>query len=121
MDEPDLDRPGWPTMILIDGEPRELEQTVRQNLQNLATACGSEENVTPEACEKAGLEWRDWSYFVVEMLQHQRWTAEHMASYEANYEAVHGEPPPGIAELRARMRKDNLGLRHLDPEPADDE
>ncbi len=106
--EPDLDRPGL------------YGQTVRHNLQDLATACGSEEDVTREACEAAGLDWRDWSYFVLEMIDHDRWTDAHMASYEANYEAKHGVPAPGMAELRARMRKDRLGLRHLDPDPADE-
>jgi hypothetical protein len=109
--EPDLDRPG------LHG------QTVRHNLQDLATACGSEENVTREACEAAGLDWRDWSYFVVEMIEHDRWTDAHMLSYETNYEATaaHGVPAPGMSELRERMRKDKLGLTHLDPDPAADE
>src|SRR6266508_6035064 len=112
-DEPDLDRPGKPTTILVDGIPIEQEQTVRGNLQDLATACGSEENVTREACEAAGLDWRDWGYFVLEMAEDQRWTDEHMLAYETNYEATHGVPAPGMAELHARMRKDRLGLRHL--------
>jgi hypothetical protein len=55
------------------------------------------------------------------MIDEQRWTDEHMASYETNYEAMHGVPAPGMAELRARMRKDKYGLRHLDPEPPDEE
>ena len=71
--------------------------------------------------EEAGFDWRTWNYFVLEQVEHQRWTDEHMASYEANYEAMYGEPAPGMAELRARMRKDRFGLTHLDPEPADDE
>jgi hypothetical protein len=57
------------------------------------------------------------------MIEHERWTAEHMLAYETNYEAIHGEPVPGMAELRARMRKDKFGLTHLDPaedEPTDD-
>jgi hypothetical protein len=48
------------------------------------------------------------------MIEHQRWTDEHMASFVANHEAVHGVPAPGMAELRARMHKDRLGLTHLD-------
>ena len=116
MNEPDLDRPGWPGIILVDGVPVEDEKSVRQNLQDLATACGSEENVTREACEAAGLDWRDWNYFVLEMIEHDRWTEEHMVAYETNYEAIHGEPPPGMRELRERMRKDRLGLSHLDPD-----
>jgi hypothetical protein len=121
MDKPDLDRPGRPMTILIDDRPTDVEQTVRQNLQNLITAGGSEENVTPEALEAVGIDPRDWAYFVVEMIDTQRWTADHVLAYETNYEAWHGEPPPVIAELKARMRKDKLGLRHSDSEPADDE
>lgn len=121
MNEPDLDRPGKPRIIVVDGTPIAEEQTVRDNLIELASACGTEENVTPEACAAEGLDWRDWGYFVVEMIEDRRYTDEHMASYEANYEAKHGKPPPGIAELRARMRKDRLGLTHLDPDPADNE
>lgn len=98
----------------VHGSPLEIEQTVRQNLQDLATAYGDCENVTREACEQAGLDWRDWGYFIVEMIEHQRWTDEHMLSYETNYEAVHGEPAPGMAELRTRIRKDRFGLTHLD-------
>jgi hypothetical protein len=56
MDEPNLDRPGRPLIILVDGTPHEVEQTVRQNLADLATACGDCENVTREACERAGLD-----------------------------------------------------------------
>jgi hypothetical protein len=119
MDEPDLDRPGKPLIAKVEHDdgtwsPLEIEQTVRNNLQDLATICGDCENVTREACEQAGLDWRDWSYFVVEMIDEQRWTDKHMASYEANYEAMHGVPAPGVKELRARMRKDRLGLTHLD-------
>jgi hypothetical protein len=109
MSEPDLDRPGL------------YGQTVRHNLQDLATSCGSEEDVTREACEEAGLDWRDWSYFVVETIEHDRWTDEHMASYEANYEAKHGNPAPGMAELRAHLRKDKLGLTHLVEDDQDEE
>jgi hypothetical protein len=121
MTEPDLDRPGKPLIARVqhdDGtwSPLEIEQTVRQNLQDLATACGDCEDVTREACEQAGLDWRDWGYFVVEMIEHDRWTREHMLAYETNYEAMHGEPAPGMAELRARMHKDKLGLTQLDPD-----
>jgi hypothetical protein len=62
--EPDLDRPGKPTIYLLGGQPIEMEQTVRNNLQDLATNCGGEEKVTQQACEAAGLDWRDWCYFV---------------------------------------------------------
>jgi hypothetical protein len=55
------------------------------------------------------------------MTDTQQWTADHVLAYETNYEAWHGEPPPIIAELKARMRKDKLGLRHSASEPADDE
>lgn len=124
MDEPDLDAPGQPQIATVqhdDGttSPFEIEQTKRANYQYLATACGDVENVTREACEAAGLDWREWGYFVVEMVEHERWTDEHMLAYETNYEAMHGEPVPGMAELRARMRKDKLGLTYLDPEPAE--
>jgi hypothetical protein len=37
-----------------------------------------------------------------------------MASYETRHEAMYGVPGPGMAELRARMRKDRFGLTHLD-------
>lgn len=125
-DEPNLDEPGKPMIVWVEHEdgsrsPIESAQTKRDNYIDLATACGSEEAVTPEACEAAGLDWREWCYFVLEMHDEQAFMDEHMLAYETNYEAMHGVPAPGMAKLRARMRKDRLGLSHLDePEPADD-
>jgi hypothetical protein len=107
--EPDLDRPGNP---LLDG----TEQTVYDNIMELANAAGKEENVTREICESVGIDWRDWKYWIVDLHEDWRLTDERMLSYEANYEATHGVPAPGMAELRARMRKDSLGLTHLDDE-----
>jgi hypothetical protein len=126
MDEPDLDQPGKPLTawaVQDDGTkvPFEIPQTLRNNLQDIGTRYGDCEKVTRQVVEEAGFDWRTWKYFVLEQVEHQRWTDEHMASYEANYEAMYGEPAPGMAELRARMRKDRFGLTHLDPEPADDE
>src|SRR4029450_10388857 len=99
MDGPNLDLPGKPMIILVDGAPVEVEQTKRQNYQDLATACGACENVTEEASKAAGLDWREWSYFVLDLLEDQQFTEEHMLAYETNYEAIHGAPPPGVAEL----------------------
>lgn len=118
MDEPDLDRPGRPLIARLQHEdgsysPFEIAQTVRQNLQELATVCGDCEHVTREACERAGLDWRDWGYFVLEMLEHQQLMEDHMLAFETRHEAEHGVPAPGMAELRARLRKDRFGLTHL--------
>ena len=52
---------------------------------------GGEENVTREAVEAAGLDWREWNYFVLEMLEDQRDMQEHIASEVARIEAATGE------------------------------
>jgi hypothetical protein len=120
--EPDLDRPGQPHVGSHgDGSTFEIEQTVRDNCAELASLAGEVEDVTQEMCVTVGIDWRDWSYYVVEMIQHDRWTDEHMLAYETHHEATYGVPAPGMAELRARMRKDRLGLTHLDPDHVDDD
>lgn len=123
-DEPDLDEPGRPLIARLQHEdgswsPLEIDQTKRNNYQDLATACGGCENVTREACEAAGLDWREWGYFVVEMLEHQKETEEWKLAYETYYEAMHGEKLRGLPP----MRKDRLGLLHLKEElgPANDD
>jgi hypothetical protein len=122
MDEPDLDRPGQPHIgTRGDVTPFEIDQTVRENCAELAGLAGEVENVTQELCARVGIDWRDWGYYVLELVEDDRWTDEHMLTYETRHEAAYGTPAPGMAELRARMHKDRLGLTHLDPDPADDD
>jgi hypothetical protein len=52
---------------------------------------GGEDKVTRKAVEAAGLDWREWGYFVVEMHEHQRDTLEHMTSEVARIESATGE------------------------------
>jgi len=99
--EPDLNRPGNPRGT--------EEQTVWDNCMELADAVeargGKVEDVNRERCESAGIDWRDWGYFMVAIAEEERWTDLQMLEYETNYENTYGVPAPGFAELRARMKR----------------
>ncbi|MDQ3996525.1 MAG: hypothetical protein M3303_05855 [Gemmatimonadota bacterium] len=71
-DEPDLDAPGEALDREDQGRRRitrdyPIEQTKRANYQDLCTIMGGEDKVTRKAVEAAGLDWREWGYFVVEI------------------------------------------------------
>jgi hypothetical protein len=117
IDEPDLDAPGKPLIAQLkrDGGtlvPFEIEQTKRNNYQELCTVMGGADKVTRNAVEAAGLDWREWGYFVVEMLEDQRDTQEHITSEVARIESATGEK----IELPETVR-DRLGLLHLKNPP----
>jgi hypothetical protein len=115
--ERDLDEPGLPMKAWYQHEdgtrmPFLIEQSKRNNFQDLCTIMGGEDKVTREAVEAAGYDWRDWAEFVLEMLDHQRDTQDIMASEVARIEAATGgkvEPP--------KLEKDRLGLLHLKDPP----
>jgi hypothetical protein len=73
---------------------------------------GGEDKVTRKAVEAAGLDWREWGYFVVEMHEHQRDTLEHMTSEVARIESATGEK----IEL-PKLEKNRLGLLYLKDPP----
>ena len=117
MPDPDLDEPGLPMKawyVHEDGtrSPFLLEQSKRNNLQDLCTIMGGEDKVTREAVEAYGLDWRDWVEFVLEMLDEQADTQDIMASEVARIEAATGEK----VEL-PKLVKDRLGLLHLKDPP----
>jgi hypothetical protein len=66
---------------------------------------GRRGKVIRKAVEAAGLDWREWGYFVVEMHEHQRDTLEHMTSEVARIESATGEK----IEL-PKLEKNRLGL-----------
>jgi len=115
--EPDLDEPGQPLQGWIqhdDGTrtPYPFPQTKRNNFQDVCTVMGGEENVTRKAVEAAGLDWREWGYFVVEMLEAQADLREHIASGAARIESATGRN----VEL-PKMVKTKHGLLRLAEEP----
>ena len=111
-DEPDLDAPGQPLIAKLDGADYPIEQTKRDNYVGLCTAMGGADKVTPESIAAAGLDQREWSYFVVDMLEHDRDLWEHMTSDVARIEANTGEK----VDL-PKLEKDRLGLLHLKDPP----
>jgi len=115
--EPDLDAEGKPLMGKIEAAPGvwrdyPLAQTKRDNYIDFCVTMGGEDKVTREAVEAAGLDWREWGYFVVSMLEHQRDTQEHVISEVARLEAATGKK----IEL-PKLIKNRLGLLRLKDQP----
>lgn len=111
MNEPDLNEPGKPMIILVDGEPHELEQTKFQNCQDLMTQI-RDRFPTEDELAQWDLTKREYEEFILQLHDHERFTQGEITREVAAIERNTGE-----TVRLPELQKDRLGLRRLKNAP----
>jgi hypothetical protein len=111
VNEPDLNKPGKPMIIRIDGVPHELEQTKFQNCQDLMTEVRGR-FPTEDDLARWALTKREYDEFILQLHEHERFTQDEIVREVAAIERNTGE-----TVRLPKLEKDRLGLRRLKTPP----